>query len=661
MGTTRLGIFPSLDNKVMYDLVDKGLTEWILGRFPNDFFTHVFIPDQSSVANNFTLNKDGELIPVNTAPVLQPPYVRMNVTHSINNQSEVFGTDIMNPNQQPGAFMIDTDLTGYRPIYQDPFHVIISLNERTIRCEFTITMTVQNKADQIGLMNYLDTFLKMNYVQVIDIPTVIPMHNLLMEYVRSCIFKPEILALDRMIDDKDTQNKFKSSINEMFMAMMYDYSQNHIKPYKPSQKEKDSEGNLIDIKNYSYCYNQMNKIYVKFDKYSADEGNKKNNLYNSFSVSVSGNFDVGIPISFITSIPAIIRGTRNNWYLKSSDNKTRDNYYQMIQFKEVFEDNRHLVALNPNIWRHFYYEKELMMSSVTENFNILDDIIDISESPSHYYIMKALLSMVTTQEEFNKLFKVVIYKNDEPIDNNLFEIDKEFNFKVYQCNLTVPYYIDVFINASIFKSNINAIRTKLENNGINWWNYFDKAMKNEKDISFSYFTNIIKTDFKSYFLGQSGKINNSSNVNYRYVINPYESNTHVDRGYRGIGYIPHYKVQKGTDIEFVPIKYINFIVPDTQFEYYILNSDNKYIKLSNDEIASIVDKLSVFIKVGNQYVECDYDKIMIADTKYKYYIYDKATDTFILQTNLTYFDKIQQYYILKSEYNYNTANLESWN
>src|SRR5574344_729523 len=105
MGTTRLGIFPSLDNKVMYDLVDKGLTEWVLGRFPNNFFTHVFILDHSSVSNNFTLNNDGELIPVNTAPVLQPSYLRINVTHGIHNQSELFCTDIMIPSQQPGAFM----------------------------------------------------------------------------------------------------------------------------------------------------------------------------------------------------------------------------------------------------------------------------------------------------------------------------------------------------------------------------------------------------------------------------------------------------------------------------------------------------------------------------------------------------------------------------
>ena len=69
MGTTRLGIFPSLNNKVMYDKLDKGLAEWFLARFPNDFFSHVFIENQSNNSNNYKLNPNGELIPINSSQV----------------------------------------------------------------------------------------------------------------------------------------------------------------------------------------------------------------------------------------------------------------------------------------------------------------------------------------------------------------------------------------------------------------------------------------------------------------------------------------------------------------------------------------------------------------------------------------------------------------
>lgn len=503
MGTTRLGVFPSLGNKVMFDMIDKSLVEWIVARFPIDFFSHVYIENQSAISNNYILNKNGELTPVDTAQVFSTPFMRVTVRHGINNHSDVYGTDIWNPNQQPGAFLIDTDLTGYRPIYHDPFGTIIALNERTLKVNFDVTISLQTKSDQIGIMNYLDTFLKMNYVQTIDIPTVIPMHNLLMEYIRSCIFKPEMLALDKSIDGSDEQLEFKKYINKMFMEMMYEYSEGHIKPYKEQAKAKNSEGDSVDTMNYSYCYNQINRIYVKIDKYDADEGNKSNNFYSGFNITFSGNYDFGSPISFITSVPAIIRGTRNNWYLKTSNNTTRDRYYHMLQFKEVYKDDRHLVAVNPNIYQHFYYEKELMMASKIEKFNILDDVISLSECPSHYYIMKALLTTIKDQDDFNRVFKTVIYKKDDPINEKMFTIDEKFNFTIRNCDLSVPYYIDVFISRGEYTNRINQIRTILENNGINWWKYFDRL--NENDKSLSWFIKMIRKDFRSYLLNKPAK------------------------------------------------------------------------------------------------------------------------------------------------------------
>ena len=667
MGTTRLGIFPSLNNKVMYDIIDRGLLAWIMGRWPIDFFTHAFIDNQSSVANNYKLNKNGELVPVDTAQVLATPNVRMTVRHGVNNQSDVFGSDIWNPSQQPGAFAVDTDLSGYRPIYHDPFNVIIALNERTVKVNFDITFTLQTKSDQIGFMNYLDTFLKMNYVQTIDIPTVIPVHNMMMSYIRSCLFKPEILALDKSIDGSDEQNKFKKYINQMFMEMMYEHSNHNIKPYQEVKSADTQE----DLMNYTYCYNQVNRLFVKFEKYDADEGNKKNNAYDSFTVTVSGNYDFGIPISFITSVPAIIRGTRNNWYLKTGENKSDDLYYQMLQFKEVFKDNRHLIAVNPNLWRHFYYEKEILMSSKVEKFNILDDVITLKESPSHYYIMKALLKTIKTQEDFNGLFKTVIYKNDEPINDKLVKIDKEFNITINNCDLTVPYYIDVFINAGEFQNRMNEIRTQLENEGINWWNYFDKIVEEQSKSNksngtwnLSWFVDSIKDDFRGYLTGESGKTNNTKKNNYRYTLNPYEGNSHVDRGYRGIGYVPHYKIEESTELTFLPIVSSQFLTVDNQFEYYFKNADNKYIKIeetSDAEDMIIADKRSIYIKVAKKYVECDKNKVLVPDPKYKYYILDKRKNAYVYQEGIDKFDPIQQYYILKDEYRYNVPDPEVWN
>ena len=654
MGTTRLGIFPSLNNKVMYDKLDKGLAEWFLARFPNDFFSHVFIENQSNNSNNYKLNPNGELIPINSSQVMVTPYIRFSFKHSGNNMSDVFGTDIWNPNQQPGAFAVDTDLTGYRPIYMDPFHCIIALNERTIRTQFEIIMRIQNKSDQLGLYNYLDTFIKSNYVQTVDLPTTIPMHNVLMEYLRSSIFKPEMIALDKMINDSPEKLKFKQKINEMFMSLMYDHSEGHIKPYKLTKESTDSDGNKIDTKNYSFCYNQINRLYVKFEKPEGDEGDKKGNAYNSFTISISGNYDFGVPISFITSVPAIIRGTRNNWYMKTSNNTNRERYYHMVQFKEVFKDNRHLKAIDPNTYQHFYFEKEIMMSAKEEYFNIIDDVIDLEESPTHYYIMKAILATITSKHEFDEMFKVVIYKDDDFINPKKYQIDEKFNISLHDCDLSVPYYIDVFINRGLYINALNDIRTELENAGINWWKYFDKIIENSDNLG--WFINTIKKDFRSYFVEKNYQPNDSK----KYILNPYEPNSHVERGYQGIGYIPQVVITEAEDEDFVPIVYSNFLICDPNYQYYIKNKSGNFITISAEDVERSINEIFVYIKVGENYVECDPNKIMIADPKYYYFTFDKEKNKFVYQKKLVYFDKLTQYYILKEQYSYFIPNVEKF-
>ena len=82
-----------------------------------------------------------------------------------------------------------------------------------------------------------------------------------------------------------------------------------------------------------------------------------------------------------------------------------------------------------------------MMSSKVEDFNILDDIITKEDTPSHYAVMKAILSTIKTQEEFDKLFKVVVYKGDLPLDGRECTIDKNFNFHIINHFIIINIYI----------------------------------------------------------------------------------------------------------------------------------------------------------------------------------------------------------------------------
>lgn len=589
MGTVRLGVFPSLNNKYFQDELAKSVCQWFINRFPNQFFNHVYLDTQTGNANNYIISDNNILTEVRSAQKILDPRIRMTIRQGRNNTDEVFGS-LWNVNQQPGAHLIDTELTGYRPILQDPYGTILSINEYPIRNQIEISVSVHTKADQLAFLNMCDTNLKNLYVEVINTDTYNPLPQLLMEYLRSTVFKPEIMALERMVGSEEEKNEYKKSINEKFANYLYSFSEKHIQPFRV-----ENEG-VTDI---VFQYLSKQRVTLKLDRADADDGERRGSVFSSFNITLSGWMEYGNPVSFITSVPAIIRGTKNNWYLKTSAIKNKKNYFHTLQFKEVFKDTRKKVAVRSDLWQQFYLEREVMMSAVHEQFNILDDIIDVVDTPSHYYIMRALLDTVRSLDDFKSLFKVIIYKNDEAISSKEYTIDQNFNFDIKNCDLSVPYYIEVFVNKYSYNSKMALITKKLNDIGVTIdWN---------------------------------------------------ESNSHITSS-RGITYIP--LETDASDITFIPIKQSDFLTIDNNLKYYILYNDN-YIPVKDEVILARADMNYYSTVDGKEFIEMDRNKILIPDNKYKYYIYDRDKDKYFYVVDIQSFDPIQQYYIDKTQWKSN--------
>lgn len=595
MGTVRLGSFPSLNNKQLTDCIDKGILFYFLNHFPRNFFKNVYMDNQTGSSGNYNINNDGELASIDSGKKINHPSLRFNIKHGANTTLDAFGGDIWNVNQQPGAFGIDTDLTGYRPILYDCYGIKIALNERSIRNTFDFTCMFDSKDDQLAYCNYLDTNLKMNYVSVINIKTYIPIHRLMMEYLRSAIFKSEINVLSKMKDNSTEKEEFQKKINELFMVHMYQFSESRIKPYR----ELDPTNTNTD---YVYGYWQTQRVTIRFDKYDADDGTKKGNAWTNFGVNLNGWIEFSNPIGFVTSVPAIVRGAKNNWYMKTSSETDRNNYYHLMKFKEVFTDTRRKLRINEKMYQHFYLEREVMMSSKTEEFNIMDDIIVESDTPSHYSVMKALLSTIKTQEEFDALFNIVIYKGDTPLDRREYTIDKNFNFYMTNCDLNTPYYIDIFVNRNIYSNKIEKMETFLKKLGV---------------------------DFT-------------------------EPNTKYENGIGTINAIMghDYDERSGVVKEFIRAMPDNFLVVDTDFVYYTKvteNKDVKYYKVTPEQILKNKE-MNLYVNITDGFVPVDIDNILIPDPKVKFYIYDRGTDRYIECKNLNKFDILQNYYITTDDF-----------
>lgn len=639
MGTVRLGVFPSLNNKQLQDDIAKSVMNWFIEKFPMGFFQHIYLDTQTSTANQYTINTaTGELQPYQSGEKILQPNLKITIKQGGNNHDDVWGTKWWNTNQQPGAFAIDTDLTGYKPFIYGPYGIILATNEYTVRNSVEIRVTVQSKADQLAFCNIADSNIKQMYVQIIDADTKIYLPTLLMEYIRSCVFKPEILALDKMLADSEEKKEYRQKINENFSKYLYTGSNGAIKPGKAIENE-------TGITNYMYQLSRKQRITLHLDKYDADDGNKKGGLYDSFNITFSGYIEYANPVSFVTSVPAIIRGTKNNWFIKSSSNTDSKNYYATIKFKEVYRDDRHLVAVDAQAWQHFYFESELLMASNVDEFDMLDDIIDPNDTPTHYFVLKALLELTKEFDNFDQMFKIIIYKNNEPLDRVYYSIDKNFHVVVKNCDLSVPYYIDIWINRRLYAQYSKLMIQRLESLGlnINWDEpnkHFSRGLFEKQDGTHLMRQGVLYSpeDLKLIMDKLSNFEPGSARLQFQ---------------------MPTLKVgetDRNEVNQFVPIKKNDFLVSDPDYVFYIFNSKfNKYIAVTDDVIKTRPD-LDYFIKdpSSDQMLKVDYSKILKPSDKFDYYIYDKSTKKYIYVKDLTDFDPIQQYYVTLTQYdNYN--------
>ena len=638
MGTLRLGAFPSTGNKMYQDIIAKRLLEWYISRFSPGFFNHIFLNTQNNVASSYIVNTStGELEKVQSGQKILTPALRLNVQQGRNNHDDVFGS-LWNVNQQPGAFMVDTNMVGYKPFLIDPYGVILSSNDYTIRNNFDFIISLQTKADQLSFYNYCDTNLKHLYVQTIPVDTQIMIPNLLIEYIKKSVFKYEFDMLDKMAGDSEDKIKYRNKINELFTSYLYDFSNGCIKPFRESQLENG-------VTDYSYILNRKQLITLHLEKSDGDEGTKKGGLYTGFTVNMSGWMEYANPISFMTQVPAIIRGKKNDHFIRlSSGSDYKGNTY-LMSFKEIFKDEREIVNIDKNVWKRMYTEYEIMMASSLEKFNILDDVIDVNDTPSCYYTMSALLDQISTKEEFNELFTVHIFKENKLISKNLYDIDEKFNITIRDCNLMVPYYIDIYVNVFKYEKYFDKIIDMLYKSGL----YMDKnglfAIGNIKNMSksdlYTWLTQYYKhSKYQDYAL-INGKLLSGSKL-FITVGDEYFWKYVHRRGW-------HYLTQQFENKTFIPIKIENFAKASSEYKYYVKNPNEEYIPVE-EEVVEVRDDLEYYVKYDDEFFKIDREEVLVPDPEYEYYIFDRKTMKYAICVNLTKFDKKTQYYILRDQH-----------
>lgn len=632
MGTVRLGVFPSINNKVLQDKIANQVCDWFINKFPTGFFKHVYIDTQNKNASQYIINTNGEFTKYESGQKIVPPNIRFVIEQGANNIKDAFN-GIYNVNMKPGAFAVDTDLEGYKPIYEDCYGSILSINDYPIRNNISVTLTLSTKSDQLAVANILNSNFKAGtYGDIIVCDSVVPLPNLLMEYLRSCLFKPEIMNLSKMNKNDAQYDSYKKEINKKFMEFIYRFSNGAIKPYRAADLS-------VPDYNFVYGYERKQRVFIRFDDPDLDTGTKKGNVYDHFNITLSGSIDYANLITFITSVPAIIRGTKNNWYLKTSENKDKNLYYSMMKFKEVYRENRFLEPISSK-YIHFYLERELLMSMSEESFDLLDEILIEKQFPAHYHVMKALLSMVKTQEDFDKLFKICIYKDRYIIDN--YEVDKNFHFKIHNCDLSVPYYIDIFLRKDEYQKYLDKMEDYLNKYDIDWneVNYHTNR---------GYNNNMLYGSFKGRVITNHNEIQYDPNYIGRDISQIYKS-INSNRGSNWNIVFDSDSMLSDDNNTFTPIKTKLYLIPDPSYDYYV--KETEYLTydspvLVKDGYITKFDKNIDKYYYYNNFNELKENKAKTPDKKkeYYHYIYKYFKDTYIKVNVTNGFDRNKTYYI----------------
>lgn len=590
MGTYRLGTFPAINTKIAQDQTAMNIVKFVLDKFPAQYFTHIYVDSESKNANQFMQTEQGDLVTIDSARKLVTPYVRFTIRQPGNNFEDTPYNGIWNVNQAPGAHGIDPDLTGYQPILYDPYGTIISTNDWNIRQSFNMKATFQTKADQLAFLAICDNNIKHHYgYEVIsDCDIVLP--QLLMEYLRGVVYKREINMLNRIKDTEDVKTHYKQDINKAFMEYLRKYSNGFIVPYKIPGENGDYAGTVFTLK-------RRQRVWLRLEKPEPDEGTRKGAAYDNFTVEISGYLEYANIISFITSVPAIIRGEKNNWFILSSTNRDKKNYYHTIKFTEIYKEEREIERVTCPPWRHFYNEREVMMSRVHESFDFIDEILQEDEFPVHYRIAKTILQFIKNKEQFDRIFKIVLYKNRKRVPTNTYTVDEHFHFDIPNCDLMVPYYIDVFINLDEYPIYVEKMKQILKwDFDIDWdepaiseirkshWNIVlgtAEDMMNETELS-----RLIKIDAKDFYI---------ANPNYHYYIYT-ESQGWIDVTEEVLKYgfkknLEYYiKDVVNSKEEFLPIDVAEFLIPNPNYTYYI--------KVENEKLREYRKKLSEIMKMN---------------------------------------------------------------
>lgn len=491
----------SINDKSIFNIY-RAVVNHIFNVIPESLFRTKILDFKDNARNIYTY-KNGSLVDRKEAGRIEMPSFSIEFNNQGNNTQETQLALTAPFTQYSIAQGINPEMRGYTPLFQDHHGVQIFSSDVFCRTEFNITMAVQSLDDRTALCNILDNNLRQHYGNELkNILTQWLLPHGMIDYIREALYVKEFNVIRSVRDelDNDEIKRMADNIDKDFIKHMEIMSDGVFSCVKLSPN--DDGLNLAYNRHYTRAYYKLN------NPVTVNEGERRGELYDKYTITASGVVEYYNPIAFIVNVPSVIKGewVKNYHVLSYKPDRItgklkvksyppvyidqREQYKKQIQLDKKKDilcyDEREFLCDNGKdeypitlkMMEKAYRNQlpsEVAHKFFTEYTDEYCDCKDIKEFIVRYRldyklkdsIMDQILIIYPDLDEatFKKLFKIFVWKDNEFLEEGRdYKLTQDLNLELYNTNSQSVYSFELYCDK--YLSEFKYLRY-LEDNNIN--------------------------------------------------------------------------------------------------------------------------------------------------------------------------------------------------
>ena len=473
--------FPASNNindKNVFNIY-RAVVNHIFNFIPESLFKTKVLDFKDNTKNIYSHN-DGSLVNRKEARRIEYPSFTIEFNNVGNNPQDTQLANTAPFTNYSIAMGINPEMRGYTPLFQDNYGIQIFSSDIPCKTEFNITMAVQSLDDRNSLANILDNNLRQHYgYEINKILTQYLFPHGMIDYLRESLYYRELLILreNRNKLDNSEIERMSNNIDNDLIKHLELLSDGIISNVKLTSNDKD----------LNIAYNRYNtKAYYKLtNPITLNEGERRDELYDKYTITASGFVEYYNLIAFIVNIPSIIKGEWVHNYHILSYKPDMNGKIKVKSYPPIYVDHRnHSYKLGKLDSKDIlcYEDREFLCDNGSDIYPIslkmLEKLNKIYDSEIAYYffstypqntcdcediknhmakikidyklkdsIMELILVLFPhlSEEYFKKVFKIFVWKDNEIlIENKDFKLKDDLSLELYNTNDKSVYSFQLF-------------------------------------------------------------------------------------------------------------------------------------------------------------------------------------------------------------------------